>query len=71
MTDEDRCAHRTPLPTREASETRLITNESSLTFGTRTDCGDDFVWIAGPDERLRCGVAIIEEAVDGGLEVRD
>jgi hypothetical protein len=36
-----------------------------------SDCGDDFVWIGDPDERLRRGVAIIEEAVDGGLEVGD
>jgi hypothetical protein len=36
-----------------------------------SDCDDDFVRIGDPDERLRLGVAIIEEAVDGGLKVGD
>ena len=35
------------------------------------DGGDDFVWIGNPLEGLRVGVVIVEEAVDGGLEVGD
>ena len=35
------------------------------------DGGDDFVGIGDPLEGLRLGVVIVEEAVDGGLEVGD
>jgi hypothetical protein len=35
------------------------------------DGGDDFVGIGDPLEGLRVGVVIIEEAIDGGLEVGD
>jgi len=35
------------------------------------DVGDDFVGIGDPLEGLGVGVVIIEEAVDGGLEVGD
>ena len=36
-----------------------------------SDGGDDFVGIGGPDEGLGIGVGLVEEAVDGGLEVDD
>ena len=35
------------------------------------DGGDDFVGICDPLEGFRLGVVVIEEAVDGGLEVGD
>ena len=31
--------------------------------------GDDVVWVGGPDEGLGPHVVLVEEAVDGGLEV--
>ena len=33
------------------------------------DGGDDFVWIGGPGEGLWVVVGLVEEAVDGDLEV--
>src|SRR6202521_6417814 len=36
-----------------------------------SDGGDDFVGVGDPLERRRGGVVIVEEAVDGGLEVCD
>ena len=36
-----------------------------------SDGGDDFVGVGDPLERLRVGVVIVEEAVDGGVEVCD
>ena len=33
------------------------------------DGGDDLVWIGGPDEGLWVVVGLVEEAVDGDLEV--
>jgi len=35
------------------------------------DGGDDFVWIGGPVEGLRLLVVLLEEAIDGGLEIGD
>ena len=35
------------------------------------DSGDDFVGIGDPLEGLRMRVVVVEEAVDGGLEVGD
>lgn len=34
-----------------------------------SDGGDDFIWIGGPDEGFWAFVVLIQEAVDGGLEV--
>ena len=34
-------------------------------------CGDDFVWIGGPDEWLGLLVVVGDEAVDGGLKIDD
>jgi hypothetical protein len=34
-------------------------------------CGDDFVWIGGPDEGFGMLVVIDNEAVDGGLKIDD
>ena len=36
-----------------------------------SDGGDDFVGIGDPLERLRLGVVIVEETIDGGLKVGD
>ena len=35
------------------------------------DGGDDAVWIGGPDEGLGIIVGLVDEAVDGCLEVGD
>ena len=35
------------------------------------DSGDDFVGISGPDEGLGLAIVLLEEAVDGALEVVD
>ena len=35
------------------------------------DGGDDFVWIGGPGEGLGHLVGLLDEAVDGGLEIDD
>lgn len=35
------------------------------------DGGDDYVWIGGPGEGLRCAIMLVEKAVDGGLKVGD
>ncbi len=35
------------------------------------DGGDDFVWVGGPGEGFWVIVGLVEEAVDGGLEVDD
>ncbi len=35
------------------------------------DGGDDFVWICGPGEGFWVIVGLVEEAVEGGLEVDD
>ena len=40
---------------------------SNLTPDALVDGGDDFVGVGDPLERLRVGVVIFEEAVDGGL----
>ena len=34
-----------------------------------SDGCDDFVGVGDPLERLRVGVVIVEEAVDGGLQI--
>ena len=36
-----------------------------------SDGSDDFVGVCDPMEGLRLGIVILEEAVDGGLEVGD
>jgi len=43
----------------------------NLTPCAASDGGDDLVGIGDPLEGLRLGVVIVEEAVDGGLEVGD
>ena len=35
------------------------------------DCGDDFIGISAPDEGSRLLIMLLDEAVDGGLEIND
>ena len=35
------------------------------------DSGDDAVWLGGPDEGFGVVVGLVDEAVDGGLEIGD
>jgi len=35
------------------------------------DCGDDFVWVGSPEERLGFAIVLVEEAIDSGLKVCD
>ena len=39
------------------------------TFGPSFEGGDDLVWVGFPDERLWGLVVLLDEAVDGRLEI--
>ena len=41
----------------------------TATFGPSFDSGDDLVWVGFPDERLWGLVVLLDEAVDGRLEI--
>ena len=66
--------HRRTAPKRKriGNDRRFITNlvDRIQHLVPTFDGGDDFGGIGGPAERLGMGVVLVEEAIDGGLEVR-
>ena len=35
------------------------------------DSGEDALWVGGPDEWFGIGISLGDEAIDGGLEIKD